>query len=438
MSDSAVTGAGSEQRTQTAVAGAASKRLLLCSTDFPHPSRGASMVVLYHYVLHFRRMGFDVLHVIPIQDRKGVAAEEAEYRSTMGDEGNFRITVHPVKALYEDRPNKTVFKPVRLAVKSAEIAALVGDFRPDVIFCFDILSAALVKDAVSGPKVVWLGDLNFQTFWYHAWYAFRERWIHARRLPPALINSRVWRRFYRDTLEGMASVIVCAKLSESALNACGTPSTYLPFPWPCEVSRDVAAAPTRAVKPTFLFLGNLVGLGSRSALHFLLGSLYRRLIEEWGRNGFEIQICGMHGLPPWVEKLVAAKPEIRYLGFVEDLENLMRQCHAVIAPIDVPVGNRTRILTAMAARVPAIAHGNTALGNPALIDGETCLLANDAKSFSLKMRRVFEDEAFSRAISEKAFESYRSLFNPETASAQMGDVLLDAMKGAMKGSPQKK
>lgn len=429
MFEGAMAGTGTDRPDRQSAA-AAPKRLLLCSTDFPHPSRGASMVVLYHYVMHFRRMGFDILHIIPIKDRKGLEAEEAEYRRIMGTDANFRIVVHKKAGdLYEARPNKNVFKPVRVAVPGAEIAALAGDFKPDATFCFDILSAALVKGAVDGPKVVWLGDLNFQTFWYHAWYATLEHIKHIRRLPLAWINARVWRRFYAETLSGLDAVIVCAKLSEGALAAAGVASTYLPFPWPCEEAKLAGPAPELPSKPTFLFLGNLVGLGSRSALHFLLGPLYKSLIRQWGADGFEILICGMHGLPAWVEPLVASKTEMRYLGFVEDLETLMRKCHGVIAPIDVPVGNRTRILTAMAARVPSIAHGNTALGNPDLVDGETCLLANDAASFSLKMKRLFEDPAASRAITEKAFESYQRSFNPETASAKMGEIILGVLKG---------
>ena len=109
------------------------------------------------------------------------------------------------------------------------------------------------------------------------------------------------------------------------------------------------------------------------------------------------------------------RPEIDFRGYIEDLDPVMDECHALLAPIDVPVGNRTRILTAISRHLPVIAHANTALGNPDLIDGETCYLANTAAEFAERIRRAVNDPSQATRIADAAFQSYRNNFSPERA-----------------------
>ena len=145
------------------------------------------------------------------------------------------------------------------------------------------------------------------------------------------------------------------------------------------------------------------------------GSIYPELCKLWGEGGFEILIGGSGGLPDWVERAIMGKPEFRYLGFVDDLDAVLARCHAVIAPIDVPVGNRTRILTALAKRTLVVAHSNTALGNPDLVDNSTCYLARDVEGYVVRLRAAFENQAAADAIAQRGQDSYRAHFLPIVA-----------------------
>jgi hypothetical protein len=97
----------------------------------------------------------------------------------------------------------------------------------------------------------------------------------------------------------------------------------------------------------------------------------------------------------------------------------MAQCHAVIAPISVPVGNRSRILTAMAKGAVVVAHENAAMGNPDLIDGETCYLARSPAEFIERMKRSFLDERASQQIIDRARACYNTRFHPDIAAASL-------------------
>jgi hypothetical protein len=83
----------------------------------------------------------------------------------------------------------------------------------------------------------------------------------------------------------------------------------------------------------------------------------------------------------------------------------------------VPVGNRTRILYALSQGSLVIAHRNVALGNPALIDDETCALARDGDEFVARMHHAFEDETWSRRVGEAGRRAYEALFHPDKAAA---------------------
>lgn len=163
------------------------------------------------------------------------------------------------------------------------------------------------------------------------------------------------------------------------------------------------------------FFGTLQALGSRSALNFIIRKIYPLAKTEFGANGFRIKICGAGKFSAWAERQLAEKPEIEFLGFVDDLGTLFSQCHAVIAPIDTPIGNRSRILTAMANRLLVIAHENTALGNPDLVDGRTCFLAKTPVQFVSKMRQATNAGGFAEILKDRALAVYQTKFAPEQA-----------------------
>ena len=103
------------------------------------------------------------------------------------------------------------------------------------------------------------------------------------------------------------------------------------------------------------------------------------------------------------------------------LERLLATSHALIAPVEAPVGNRSRILTALAQRLLVIAHSNTALGNPDLRDGDNCLLATTAEEMADKFCKVFRNPELAEKIAERGFDLYQMKFDPARATKMMLD-----------------
>ena len=390
------------------------RRLLIVSPGIPHESRGASTVLFYHYIARFKRSGFRVINILLLEPDNHTEESLAEYENKIADNG---FTIFPCRAQTFVLTRPSGFQLNMSATAGAVACAQV--FKADAVVCFDLLSAWVGGQIEDGAKIAWLGDLRFQTEWYHTWYAVKESWRNLRDLPVAWIRYGLWQRAYRDVLRRMDSVVVSADSSRRHLRRIGVEAAYLPYPWPDISVREREAATESPQVPSFVFLGTLTGLGSRSAFHFMLDAVYPWAVRVWGRNGFRILIAGARGLPGWVERELGGRPELKYLGFVEDIVGVMRTCHAVLVPIEVPVGNRSRILTAMAAGVPVVAHANAALGNPDLVDGTTCYLARDGRRFVEGMRRAVEKPEEVARIARQARSCYEAHFSPEAATGML-------------------
>lgn len=391
-------------------------RLVLCSSGIPHETRGASLVLFFHYVARLRREGHEILHVLLLEGDLWPDADVTAYRD------RFSIEVFPCRSKRFVEQSRSGHRLHREAITAA--LERVASYRPDALICFDLVPAWAMQPCRDVRRLVWLGDLNFQSIWWHALYATHEDWRNVRYLPGNWLGCRAWERVYREVLRNADQVLVASHSSVAALARLGVSAEYAPYPWP-ETGKVLAPQP--AERPTFLFFGQLGGLGSRSALHFMFEKVYPRLRRRWGADGFRILIAGAGIFPDWAAKLVDGLREVERLGFVDDLGTVMRRCHAALFPIAVPVGNRSRILTAMAYGVPVIAHRNCALGNSALVDGETALLAGDANGFAERMDRVVREPAFARAVAERAYTCYKAQFHPEPAGARLAARVEDLL-----------
>lgn len=396
-------------------------RMLIVVGGVPHPTEGASSVLYFHYIDELRRAGSDILNLVLLQPDNSDADRLSEYRRRMNEGDGFSIITSSSRQFVRTSRFFHAFDHAALS----PVRPTIEDFQPEVTLCFDFASAWAIGGWNVGRRVVWLGDLNFETFLYHALYDWREGTLSTLNLALAFWRGFLWKRLYARVLGCFDRIIVSSKSSEARLAPLNLRGEYLPYPWPAPRSR-ASIAPKAAI-PTFFFFGSLQGLGSRSALRLITGPIYAGLLEIFGSNGFEIRISGRSELPRQVLDILADKSEFRYLGFVDDLASVMAPCHAALIPIDVPVGNRSRVLTALSMSLPVVAHTNTALGNPGLIDGETCYLAASPTDFVARLRLAVERPDEAAAVAARGLDLYRTQFAPNTAAGELIRVLNETM-----------
>jgi glycosyltransferase involved in cell wall biosynthesis len=394
-------------------------RVLVCSTGVPHPTDGASVVLFFHYVEQILLAGHSVLHLLLLEDGHWDQQEVSDYTRTIKAAGEIEVVTE--RAARFAWPS--LFKIRFSLVQGSAFYGTARAFSPDVIVAFDIVPAAIVADVRAPRRIIWLGDLQFLTMRLHASYGLHENPFDVIPFAKVWAASKSWRRAYIEILRRADSVIVSSGSSVDELRLLGLSSSYEPYPWPSD-GRPLNQT-RKAEKPSFLFFGSLAGLGSRSAMHFMTEDVYPKLRATWGTGGFRILIAGRGELAEWFKDAIADKPEFEWLGFVEDLDPLFEESHAVIAPIVVPVGNRSRILTALAKGALVIAHENVALGNPDLVNGKTCVLAKTVDEFVRAMQASVTDKAWARGIADGGRNCYETIFRPERSGPRLASYLLD-------------
>jgi len=393
------------------------RRVLVFSAGaVPHPESGASVVLFYQYIEGLLRAGFKVHHLLIPKSKTDDEEEVARYRAQISPVGS--ITIESAQC---SNPIQRRFGGFRFDHKSlAEPLQRASDFRADVFLGLDFLSYWAAEPLNFPFRMAWLGDLNFQTQWFHALCQAKEQPVEVFRIPSAWKRARYWRETYRQVLKTADKVIVSSGSSVAQLQALEIQSSYHPYPWPHSPEKSMEAESTsQKEEPTFLFCGGLNALGAKSALLFILKQLHPRLLRIWGEQSFRIIIAGRGSPSGWARAAMADCKEIDFRGFVEDLDLVMAECHALIVPIDIPVGNRSRIVTALAKGWLVIAHRFTQAGNPDLKDGENCYLAEDAHSFAQRMRMAYEDSDAVARVRSNAITCYRENFLPERAVARL-------------------
>lgn len=391
------------------------KTILVITLGYPHPRRGASSVLFFWYLDALRKSEFRVEHLLLVSPGDVSEQSEREYREAISPGPRFCVRTFSVPGAQEARRSGLNLRTPELP---DEVLSHVNSVKPDAVVCFDIMAAEMAQFMRLDRLMIWLGDLSFQTVIYHAYYDFK---VDLRKFP-GLIRSYLagllWKRFYHKVLRGQQHVIVSSYSSVARLSRLGITSRYWSYPWPGE-PRSEADVISKHAKPTFILFGTLAALGSRSAFDFLLKSVYPLLLRIWGPQGFSILIAGMRELPTWARSEIDQRLEFRFLGFIGDLAAEVGRCHAVLAPISVPVGNRSRIVTAMSMGALVVAHANTALGNPELVSGDNCLLASSASEFAEQMRLAHADPDLAARLGASARQTYLRSFKPEVASARL-------------------
>lgn len=174
-------------------------------------------------------------------------------------------------------------------------------------------------------------------------------WRHAHGLTGRLQRSAI-ERDERRVMASVASVV--------ALDAADAPS-WLPLAFPPREPVDVVAAP-----PRLLFLGDRRWAPNQAAfLHIL--ALWSRIAD--GIDDAELVVAGRRP----ARRVPPLPSGVRDLGFVDDLDGLLRTCRGLVAPVHVGGGVRVKLLEAAAVGLPVVATSVAAGSLADLLDIKT-------------------------------------------------------------------
>jgi hypothetical protein len=364
----------------------------------PNKYVGASTRLFFQYINGLLHNGHKVIHCVFTTD---IVKAENEVKEYLNQLNNQSVTVHIIDVMSEDSS-----------------ISMIDELSFDIILCFDITTAKFFEKYSNKKKILWLGDLQYLTLYYHYYYYVKGNFFHIFKAPVVFFKIIKQLLEYKKYCRQFDLIIVSSYSSVRRLKLINIKNKikYLPYPWLLDKSVDLMSIDKFKIA-TFLFLGTLNALGSKSAFDFIANRLYIKLVNKFGKNKFKILISGSGELPIWFKIYAQNKKELEYVGFVDDLDKLICQCHGAVIPVDVPVGNRSRIVTCFGLKIPVIAHKNTALGNPSLKHKYNCYLADNPNDFAQYMYDIYKKPHDNMV--HNAFYSYKYSFDPKYAIDQL-------------------
>lgn len=126
-------------------------RIAILSSGVPHPTQGASTVLIFQYIAALRDDGHTLFHAI-LADLPTPSPVEVN---------TYRTALNPTDAsCVEVFSGPPVFQAIRFAVhrndaKFKRVRPAIADFSPDAIICFDLEAAAAAAPLAAKIKTVW-------------------------------------------------------------------------------------------------------------------------------------------------------------------------------------------------------------------------------------------------------------------------------------------
>ena len=278
----------------------------------------------------------------------------------------------------------------------------------DKIVCFDIASGFECRNLKAKFKSLWLGDLTYEI----EYHTFLEKLKYNKKeivkIFPMLYFFIIKASpyfFCRFKFEK----IICASLSsKSRLTNIGLKAVFYPFPY----QNNTTFSKEFVSDKTFLFYGNLTGTGSTSGLKLLFEDILPKAQKKWGIGGCKILIGGRTPIDSQTKLFLDKFPEVHYIGFIEDLEEVFSKVNSLLIPIPIKVGNRTRVIDGLSYGIPIIGHENLQLGNPYLIDGVNCLLSNNGDDFIENMNIITKDKDLYFKLINNGKQTFKLTYDP--------------------------
>ncbi len=115
----------------------------------------------------------------------------------------------------------------------------------------------------------------------------------------------------------------------------------------------------------------------------------------------------------------------KYLGYVENIDEIIKHSNGLVAPILSGTGVKTKVVECMSKGIPII---TTELGMDGIeyVDGLNCILFNDDKSLLTALSSASEPE-YAKKLSSEAFSTYKKHFS-ESVIFKKWDKVIASIK----------
>jgi glycosyltransferase involved in cell wall biosynthesis len=358
-------------------------KILLLTQNFPYPPSNGGMLRTHHIVA-----GISEEHHVDLLCFSAGPPKEVPYRNVRVHTATPRLFSSGHRAVALLRPMPVYPLMNHSASMSELIEQICRTEAPDVAH-IDTLGMASYITKLNIPAVVDVMDcisLHFQRL-----TAIQTNPL--RRLLYSFETSKI-KRFERRVAAGAAAVVCCTRQDAGCLESV-TQKKVLTIPNGVQLPAVAGTPPARnAGKPVLVFVGILDYSANRDAIRFF-GDQILPLIQR----SFPDAIFEVVGKGKPVELVNMAN--VRYRGYVEDLDSVYAGASLVIAPVRLGSGIKNKVLEGMAYSLPVVA---TSIGVEGIggIDGRHYFVADTPGIFAAHVVKLLSDARLASNIGTAA------------------------------------
>ncbi len=205
----------------------------------------------------------------------------------------------------------------------------------------------------------------------------------------ARLEARALRRFERDTLRAVDSVVAISEADAQSLRTLsGVTATVVP--------NHIELGPTRTERvrsPSLAYTGHLAWQPNTQGLDWFCAEVWPLIRRRLPQATLVIAGPGLRRSADGAFEVPTAwsKDGIQTVGYVPDLEDLYQNCVAMVAPIVGGSGVRMKLLESMRAGMPTVTTTDGAAGL-AVQNGREMLIADEPAVFADEVVRLLSDE----------------------------------------------
>ncbi len=150
-----------------------------------------------------------------------------------------------------------------------------------------------------------------------------------------------------------------------------------------------------------------------------LAEIMRDKIES-----YEVDILGAGKSISWVQHTLM-RPEVRLLGFVDDIDHHLLSSHVVLCANNGSVYNvgHTRYLHAWSLGCCLVLHQNARLAMPEISHGVNALLGESPEHMAELTKEALYDKALRRRLGEGGYETFLSRFTARPVGTILADLI---------------
>jgi glycosyltransferase involved in cell wall biosynthesis len=126
--------------------------------------------------------------------------------------------------------------------------------------------------------------------------------------------------------------------------------------------------------------------------------------------------------------LAAKFPQIKFLGFQEDILPFYASCDLQVVGSTAATGLRTRIIESMVYGVPVISTKIGAAGMNGLIEGQNILLAETPQEFAKQMENILTSSTILDQLAKGGTTLYRRLYSRPVVATKLAKLLAQHLK----------